>query len=60
MEFNLTGPISIIMEYIDGTNLDILIKRNKGMEENLIRIYTKQILNAISYIHSKNIIHRYP
>ena len=46
------------MEHIQGENLNQLIKKNLYLPEHLIKIFTKQILPAISYLHYKNIIHR--
>ncbi len=52
------GYTSIVTEYIDGTNLNSLIKQFKSIPETLIRIYTAQILDGLAYIHQNNIIHR--
>lgn len=49
---------SIIMEHIPGENLNQIIKKNIYLPEILIKIYTKQILLATTYLHYKNIIHR--
>lgn len=46
------------MEYIDGKNLNILVKEEKSLPERLIQRFTTQILNAVEYMHYKNIIHR--
>jgi serine/threonine protein kinase len=47
------------MEHIDGENLDVLVKRKGRLDENFIKAYTVQILDAIIYMHYTNIIHRY-
>ena len=49
---------SIIMEHIPGENLNQLIKKSIYLPEILIKIYAKQILLAMTYLHYKNIIHR--
>ena len=48
----------IAMEYVDGKNLKVLLR-----EQNILSIsdaiyYLKQILKALEYSHSRNIIHR--
>lgn len=59
--------IYIIEEYVDGCTLfDALCVINKdgkkvvstGIEEDVIIEWTKQILNALDYLHSKKIIYR--
>ena len=49
----------IIMEYIQGTALDVIIRKVQGFipEHRSIKIMDK-ILSAFSYAHSKGIIHR--
>lgn len=49
----------IIMEYIQGTALDVIIRKVQGYipEHRSIKIMDK-ILSAFSYAHSKGIIHR--
>ena len=49
---------SIVLEFVQGENLDTLVARNQGLSEPLIRVLTKQIFGAIHFIHSKGIIHR--
>ncbi|CAF0874002.1 unnamed protein product [Brachionus calyciflorus] len=58
VEFSFRGPISIVMEYLEGKNLENIIKTYICLPEMQIRNYTKQLVDAISYLHSKNIIHR--
>ena len=48
----------ILMEYIEGLDLFEFIKENKNMEENIICYIFSQILDGVSYMHKKNILHR--
>jgi serine/threonine protein kinase len=59
-EFNgANEPKSVVMEYIQGDCLDLILKDTDGINESLIKVYTYQILNAIVFMHSKNIMHRF-
>ena len=57
--FEYDGGLYIIMEYVDGQELDQYINKVTGpiIEKNLIPMF-KQILSAIEYAHSKGLIHR--
>ena len=59
IEYFYQEPVSLVMEHIDGENLDVLVKREGRLDENFIKAYSVQILDAIIYMHSCNIIHRY-
>ena len=48
----------IIMEYISGGNLRSFIKKRRKLGEKTSKILFRQIIQALKYIHSKNIIHR--
>ncbi len=48
---------SIFLEYVPGGSLERIYK-TYPMNENLIQIYTKQILEGIEYLHANNVIHR--
>ena len=47
------------MEKIHGENLDVQIKRKFILQESLLKIYANQIIDAIIYMHSCNVIHRF-
>lgn len=49
----------LIMEYVDGQQLDQHIKKNSGPipEQDLIPLFT-QVLDAIGYAHKQGLIHR--
>ena len=59
VEFLFGEPISIVMNQINGENLDTLLKRKSALSENSVRLYANQILDAIIYMHSLDVIHRY-
>lgn len=47
------------MEYIKGGDLfDYIANRPPGLAEHIAREITRQILSAVSYLHSNNIVHR--
>lgn len=48
----------IVMEYIDGTNLEDYIQKNGVLEHRQVTNVATQILDALSLVHSKGIIHR--
>ncbi|CCW63144.1 unnamed protein product [Phytomonas sp. EM1] len=47
----------IIMEYVAGGMLKSLIKCFGAFEENVIRLYTVQILEGLEYLASCNVVH---
>ncbi|CCW66236.1 unnamed protein product [Phytomonas sp. Hart1] len=47
----------IIMEYVAGGTLQSLIKCFGAFEENVIRLYTVQILEGLEYLKSCNVVH---
>ena len=48
----------IVMEYIEGTDLEELIKKKGTLSLNEFFYLTNQVLNALSYVHKQGIIHR--
>jgi len=50
--------VYIIMEYVSGGSIRHLLDKFGKFEENLVRLYTKQILEGLSFLHSNRIIHR--
>jgi len=48
----------ILMEYVAGQTLHHLIQEFGYLKEDLVRAYTKQILEGLVYCHQKKVIHR--
>ena len=49
--------LNIFLEFVSGGSLERIYK-TYPMNEKLIRVYTKQILEGIEYLHVNNVIHR--
>lgn len=47
-----------VMEYAEGGELSQLLMDDKPIAEDKIKSYFFQIINAVKFIHSKNVIHR--
>ena len=56
--FETENYILIVMENISGGDLLSFVKKRTKLNEKISRYIFKQILEAIKYIHSKNIVHR--
>ena len=52
------NELNIITEYASGGSLISVVRQFKSLPERVIQRFTKQILSALVYLHSKNIIHR--
>lgn len=50
--------INIILEYVKGGELHSYVVNKGHLDEDEARIYFNQIVKAIDYCHSRNIIHR--
>jgi len=55
--FSENGRHYLVMEYVDGTSLDSLI-RNKSLNLSEFINFSRQICEGLAYAHSKSIIHR--
>lgn len=49
---------NIFLEYVPGGSVSTLLKNYGSFEEALVKTFTRQILEGIKYLHSKEIIHR--
>jgi len=52
------STLSILMEFVPGKSLDSMLQRFGPLAEDVTCGYTKQILLALEYCHSKRVVHR--
>ena len=50
--------LAIVMELLEGEDLDDRVKRTGPLSENEAKVIFIQVLNAFEYAHSKGIVHR--
>ncbi|GAX75900.1 hypothetical protein CEUSTIGMA_g3343.t1 [Chlamydomonas eustigma] len=52
------GSLFIFLEYVPGGSIASLLHRFGPLQESVIRIYTRQILSGLTYLHSLRTVHR--
>lgn len=50
--------LNIFLEYVPGGSIAMMLKQYNTFQEPLIRNFVRQILDGLSYLHSRDIIHR--
>jgi serine/threonine protein kinase len=50
--------LSIFMEYMSGGSVGSLLKKFEVFSESMVKVYMRQALSGVAYLHSKNIVHR--
>ena len=50
--------LSIFLEYVPGGSIRTLIDRFGALQEPLVRVYTRQLLLGLEYLHRNGIAHR--
>ena len=51
--------IYLILEYAQGGELYKVLRKQGKFSEPVASKYIRQVIHALTYLHSKNIIHRY-
>ena len=52
------GILIMVMEYIEGTDLEKILDKTSTLEIKTALKYFKQILSALAFAHQKSVIHR--
>jgi len=52
------NEIEILLEFCNGGSIKQLLNKFDSFDEKLIKLYTKQVLEGLVYLHEQNIIHR--
>lgn len=50
--------LNIFLEYVPGGSVQTMLNSYGSLPEPLVRSFVRQILNGLSYLHSRDIIHR--
>lgn len=56
--FETTKYIMIIMEYVSCGDLLSFVRKRSKLSENIAKLIFRQIIEALEYIQSQNIVHR--
>ena len=58
MTISRKGKLYLVFEFVDKTLLEILEERRADLTSKLVKTYIFQLLKAIDYCHSMNVVHR--
>ncbi len=58
VEFKSNEAVGLVMEYIVGDTLDNIIRSYRSLNEATIQSFTKQMVDALAYMHSQFVMHR--
>lgn len=50
--------IDILLEYVSGGSLKKILQKYGALSEEVIKMYAKQLLNGLAYLHDNYIVHR--
>lgn len=53
-----TGSIYVFLEFVSGGSIHSLLEKFGKFSESLVRVYTRQLLLGLEYLHKCKIIHR--
>lgn len=56
--FDENGTSYMVMPFVEGVTLQSMVEKNGPMDYEMAVNYIVQVCEALSYIHSKNILHR--
>lgn len=56
--FDENGTSYMVMPFVEGVTLQSMVEKNGAMDYEMAVNYIVQVCEALSYIHSKNILHR--
>jgi hypothetical protein len=53
-----SGSLNIFLEYVPGGSIASLLAKFGSFRETVVRVYTRQILSGLAYLHGHGIAHR--
>ncbi len=54
----IENNLFIYLEYVSGGSIKYILDKYGPLNENITKIYLKQIIDGLEYLHSKQIVHR--
>eukprot|EP00923_Selenidium_pygospionis_P000912 GHVN01001408.1.p1 GENE.GHVN01001408.1~~GHVN01001408.1.p1 ORF type:complete len:693 (+),score=105.51 GHVN01001408.1:283-2361(+) len=56
--FRRKGKLYIVFEYVNATLLNLLEKKQQGLDSGLIKVLTWQLIQAAGFCHQNSVMHR--
>lgn len=56
--FQRKGRLHLIFEYVDNTVLDYIERSPQGLDPSTVKKFMFQLLEALKYCHTHNVVHR--
>jgi len=56
--YNEPRDFTLIYEYFNSKNVEYIINKFGNLDEKIIQIYSKQLLEGLKYLHENNIYHK--
>ena len=56
--FRRKGKLYLVFEYVEKNLLEVLEEQPQGLDPEVVRMYTFQLIHAIYWCHSNDVIHR--
>jgi serine/threonine protein kinase len=56
--FTVNYYLQLLMEYCSGSSMSVNIRRKRPIHIANLKYYTEEILNALAYLHNKDVVHK--
>ena len=56
--FKRKGRLYLVFEFMDRNLLEVLEEKPEGLDRDSVKLFIYQILKAVDYFHSQNVMHR--
>ena len=56
--FKRKGRLYLVFEFMDRNLLEVLEEKPEGLDRESVKLFIYQILKAVDYFHSQNVMHR--
>lgn len=56
--FQSASRLYLVMDYMAGGELFLLLKKRQKLKEEVVQFYAAELVIALDYLHSQNVIYR--